>query len=204
MTCASCGRANLPGGVRCSYCGAPVTDGLDFEVPAPEPAAARVDPPGTARRAGALGTTGKGIGPAYVDRVGRVGLRAGDLRDLPHAKQIIAARGRALAAQGIQVDADAETRALERLAERIVPHVKDTVRLLFDLLRGGKRVLAEGAQGSLLDVTLGTYLTATLKFSGTETGAVFGTVALACMISPFFVGLVEAGKLGGGRFSGTR
>jgi len=109
------------------------------------------------RRAGALGTTGKGIGPAYVDRVGRVGLRAGDLRDLPHAKQIIAARGRALAAQGIQVDADAETRALERLAERIVPHVKDTVRLLFDLLRGGKRVLAEGAQGSLLDVTLGTY-----------------------------------------------
>jgi Nucleoside H+ symporter. len=39
-------------------------------------------------------------------------------------------------------------------------------------------------------VTLGTYLTATLKFTGTETGAVFGTVALACMISPFFVGLV--------------
>jgi nucleoside transporter len=39
-------------------------------------------------------------------------------------------------------------------------------------------------------VTLGTYLTATLKFSGTEAGAVFGTVALACMISPFFVGLV--------------
>src|SRR6185295_10825038 len=39
-------------------------------------------------------------------------------------------------------------------------------------------------------VTLGTYLTATLKFSGTETGAVFGTTALACMISPFFVGLI--------------
>ena len=38
-------------------------------------------------------------------------------------------------------------------------------------------------------VTIGTYLTATLKFSGTETGAVFGTTALACMISPFFVGL---------------
>jgi nucleoside transporter len=39
-------------------------------------------------------------------------------------------------------------------------------------------------------VTIGTYLTSTLKFSGTETGAVFGTTALACMISPFFVGLV--------------
>src|SRR5262249_9775013 len=39
-------------------------------------------------------------------------------------------------------------------------------------------------------VTLGTYLTATLKFSGTEAGAIFGTTALACMISPFFVGLV--------------
>src|SRR5713101_6170852 len=39
-------------------------------------------------------------------------------------------------------------------------------------------------------VTLGTYLTATLKFSGTEAGAVFGTTTLACMISPFFVGLI--------------
>src|SRR3981081_1494966 len=39
-------------------------------------------------------------------------------------------------------------------------------------------------------VTLGTYLTATLKFTGTEAGAIFGTTALACMISPFFVGLI--------------
>src|ERR1700692_965331 len=39
-------------------------------------------------------------------------------------------------------------------------------------------------------VTIGTYLTATLKFSGTQTGAVFGTTAVACMISPFFVGLI--------------
>jgi len=39
-------------------------------------------------------------------------------------------------------------------------------------------------------VTLGTYLTATLHFSGTQTGAVFGTFALACMISPFFVGMI--------------
>src|SRR5258708_17659074 len=39
-------------------------------------------------------------------------------------------------------------------------------------------------------VTISTYLTATLKFSGTEAGAVFGTTALACMISPFFVGLI--------------
>src|SRR3954470_11067921 len=39
-------------------------------------------------------------------------------------------------------------------------------------------------------VTIGTYLTSTLKFSGTQAGAVFGTTALACMISPFFVGLV--------------
>src|SRR5579862_7942631 len=39
-------------------------------------------------------------------------------------------------------------------------------------------------------VTIGTYLTATLKFTGTETGAIFGTSALACMISPFFVGMI--------------
>src|SRR5882757_5330264 len=39
-------------------------------------------------------------------------------------------------------------------------------------------------------VTIGTYLTATLKFTGTQAGAIFGTTALACMISPFFVGMI--------------
>jgi adenylosuccinate synthase len=86
-------------------------------------------------RASAIGTTGRGIGPAYVDRVARTGIRFADLL-----------RGVA--------DADAETRAA---AERLTPHVVDGVAYMHERLAGGKRVLLEGAQGSLLDVGYGTY-----------------------------------------------
>jgi adenylosuccinate synthase len=86
-------------------------------------------------RASAIGTTGRGIGPAYVDRVARTGIRFADLL-----------RGVA--------DADSETRAA---AERLTPHVVDGVAYMHERLAGGKRVLLEGAQGSLLDVGYGTY-----------------------------------------------
>jgi adenylosuccinate synthase len=86
-------------------------------------------------RANAIGTTGRGIGPAYVDRVARTGIRFADLL-----------RGVA--------DADPETRAA---AERLTPHVVDGVAYMQERLAGGRRVLLEGAQGSLLDVGYGTY-----------------------------------------------
>ena len=104
-----------------------------------------------------IGTTGNGIGPAYVDRVARVGLRAGDLRDERAWRASVAARCAALASTGISVDAAAISEELSIQAKRLLPHVRDTVSLLNAMLRAGKRVLAEGAQGSLLDVGLGTY-----------------------------------------------
>ena len=107
--------------------------------------------------AAALGTTGNGIGPSYVDRAARRGLRAGDLRDLHACRRIIERRCSDLAREGIDVEAPAIVSELERHAAAILPHVRDTVGLLADALRAGKRVIAEGAQGSMLDVTFGTY-----------------------------------------------
>jgi adenylosuccinate synthase len=86
-------------------------------------------------RSSAIGTTGRGIGPAYVDRVARTGVRFADLLQP-------------------EVDAGAATRAA---AERLVPHVVDGVVYMQERLAGGKRILLEGAQGSLLDVGYGTY-----------------------------------------------
>jgi len=86
-------------------------------------------------RANAIGTTGRGIGPAYVDRVARTGIRFADLL------------------RGV-TDADRETGAA---TERLTPHVVDGVAYMQERLAGGKRVLLEGAQGSLLDVGYGTY-----------------------------------------------
>ncbi len=83
-----------------------------------------------AQRSQALGTTGRGIGPAYVDRVARTGVRVADL------------------------SADGEMAAT---VARIASHVVDGVAYIHERLAAGKRVLLEGAQGSLLDVTYGTY-----------------------------------------------
>lgn len=87
-----------------------------------------------AARTTAIGTTGRGIGPAYVDRVARSGVRFADLLRAG--------------------DLDAATRAQ---AERVRPHVVDGVEYLHERLAQEKRVLIEGAQGSLLDVGYGTY-----------------------------------------------
>jgi adenylosuccinate synthase len=118
---------------------------------------------------GKIGTTGRGIGPCYQDKVGRrfgvrVGelLHAGHLRDrlryiVPHKNRILAAfaNGHADTLKTFQPDAVCD----EYLgyAERMRPHVADTTKLLHDGLKAGKRILFEAAQGSLLDVDHGTY-----------------------------------------------
>src|SRR5579864_5547343 len=105
----------------------------------------------------ALGTTGNGIGPAYIDRVARSGIRVGDLRDLRRCRQMIFARAHALLAQGIALDLDSVMVELERHSQRMLPHICDAIALLQADLKAGKRVVAEGAQGAMLDVNLGTY-----------------------------------------------
>jgi adenylosuccinate synthase len=94
------------------------------------------DKAGEAQRSHALGTTGRGIGPAYVDRVARTGVRVADL-----SASAVSPFG---SAQG-------------DIVGRIAPHVVDGVAYIHERLAAGRRVLLEGAQGTLLDVTYGTY-----------------------------------------------
>jgi adenylosuccinate synthase len=115
-----------------------------------------------------IGTTGRGIGPCYQDKVGRTGgIRVGELlhpTHLRHRLQNIVLRKNAIlqavAPDGAtirQFDAGQISDEYLGYAERIKPFVRDTAYLLHDGLKAGKRILFEAAQGSLLDVDHGTY-----------------------------------------------
>jgi adenylosuccinate synthase len=116
---------------------------------------------------GAIGTTGRGIGPCYQDKVGRMfGIRVGDLLRPDYLRErlrmIVPQKNRinqALANGRETKPFDAERVATDYLAlgKKIAPFVTDTTHLLHRGLRSGKRILFEGAQGSLLDVDHGTY-----------------------------------------------
>jgi adenylosuccinate synthase len=110
-----------------------------------------------------LGTTGRGIGPAYEDKYGRRGIRVTDLRRLDCARALLADRvdraNRLLEMMGATERASVEQHVtlLERLAPRMLPLTADVGRMVYGAVREGRRVLLEGAQGSLLDVDHGTY-----------------------------------------------
>jgi adenylosuccinate synthase len=113
-----------------------------------------------------IGTTQRGIGPCYRDKVGRVhALRLGDLyrSDIEHRiEYITAAKNKMLAmlfdGDGFEpLDARAIYGQYMNFAERLRPYICDTTELLLSAVESGKRVLFEGAQGALLDVDHGTY-----------------------------------------------
>ena len=118
---------------------------------------------------GALGTTGRGIGPCYQDKVGRrFAIRVGEMLDADHFRRrlefVVPYKNRLISALagtgGVEPKRfDAAKLADEYLgyAEAMRPHVADTAKLLHDSLDAGKRLLFEAAQGSLLDVDHGTY-----------------------------------------------
>jgi adenylosuccinate synthase len=108
-----------------------------------------------------IGTTGRGIGPAYVDRVARVGVPFSYVTDPAQLKLAIerAYTKHAAALAGDDTAPSLEeilTETLE-LAQRVRPNVVDGVEYIHNALRAGKRILIEGAQGTLLDVAYGTY-----------------------------------------------
>jgi adenylosuccinate synthase len=110
-----------------------------------------------------LGTTGRGIGPAYEDKYGRRGIRVTDLRRIECARALLADRvSRANELLGLmgsteRADLDEHVALLERLAPRLLPLATDTGLLVHRAVRQGRRILLEGAQGALLDVDHGTY-----------------------------------------------
>ena len=109
-----------------------------------------------------IGTTLKGIGPAYADKSRRVGIRVGDVRDSKRFKQLV--RDRATAEQKILTALGGEQLKIDEivdnfaiLGERLKPYVSDTVNFLHDALDRNENLLLEGAQATFLDIDHGTY-----------------------------------------------
>jgi adenylosuccinate synthase len=127
-----------------------------------------------------IGTTSRGIGPAYEDKMGRRGLRVADLLDLKLLKKHIenAVREKNMIAHALfnsePVDADKMYAEYAAAAEKVAPFVCDTAVLLNQALADGESVLFEGAQGTMLDIDHGTYPFVTSS-SATSGGAVTGT-----------------------------
>lgn len=130
----------------------------------------------------AIGTTLRGIGPAYLDKAARRGIRAGQMMDLEaFAEDLHAAIEHAneeLVRLGSEpLDADASTVDYLQAAERLKPYLRDTSIYLNQRLSKGARVLCEGAQGTLLDVDHGNYPYVTSSsptVGGAFTGLGFG------------------------------
>ncbi|MBN2388265.1 MAG: adenylosuccinate synthase [Anaerolineales bacterium] len=108
-----------------------------------------------------IGTTGRGIGPAYTDKAARSGLRAVDMLApdfCEHLGDHVAETNRTLGLHGApHLDPAPICNQFRLLAEHLKPYITDTAAELDAALRAGQNVLAEGAQGTLLDIDHGTY-----------------------------------------------
>ncbi len=150
----------------------------------------------SSERSKKIGTTSRGIGPAYEDKYGRRGVRVGDLRHPAIAAKLVEAgveRANALLQiAGIEERSDALSimAMLGELAPRLVPFVADAGRLVAEALKKNGTVLLEGAQGALLDVDHGTYpfvTSSSTTAGGASTGVGIGPTAIDAVL-----GIVKA------------
>ena len=134
-----------------------------------------------------IGTTGRGIGPTYEDKYGRRGIRVGDLRNLTCTRNLLKERveraNLLLEMMGAAERAshDEHVALVERIAPRLLELAADAGLLVHRAVRGGKRVLLEGAQGALLDVDHGTYpyvTSSNTTAGGASVGAGIGPTAI--------------------------
>lgn len=140
-----------------------------------------------AKGADKIGTTGRGIGPAYEDKVARRGLRLGDLLDKEafavKLKEVMAYHNYVLSNYfgADPVDYDAVLEEAYRLGEQMAPMIADVTDILHKAREAGEHILFEGAQGSLLDIDHGTYpfvTSSNTTAGGTATGSGFGPLYL--------------------------
>jgi len=107
-----------------------------------------------------VGTTGRGIGPAYADRARRVGIRVGDLLDdgvlRERVERLLAAKPNSTAGAG-WTGAERALEDLGRMRDVLAPYVADSGAELRAAWKAGKKILFEGAQGTMLDLNYGTY-----------------------------------------------
>src|SRR3569833_1005215 len=139
-----------------------------------------------------IGTTLKGIGPCYEDKIGRRGIRMADLLDREYfseyVRNLIADHQTRARAFGIEdaVNADEIVDRYAEAAERMRPMICDTAALLSQAMRDGKNLLFEGAQGTMLDIDHGTYPIVTSSSAtagGAATGTGVGPPAIGTVIS---------------------
>jgi adenylosuccinate synthase len=156
--------------------------------------------------AGAIGTTGRGIGPAYEDKVARRALRIADLfapRVLEEKLERLLDLHNFLLARYYStetVDPRRELDDLLRYGERVKPLVVDVTELLGNLHRDGRNMLFEGAQGAMLDIDLGTYPYVTS--SNTTVGGAASGTGVGPRVVDYVLGIVKAytTRVGAGPF----
>ena len=130
-----------------------------------------------------IGTTLQGIGPAYADKINRVGIRVHELRDPARLRELVEARLATCRtvlgdspelAKDPRLDVETILRDVLAAAEILLPHVRNTIKVLHEYIAAGKDMLFEGAQGTFLDIDFGTYpyVTSSATTSG---GACTGT-----------------------------
>ena len=142
-----------------------------------------------------IGTTGRGIGPAYEDKVGRRAIRAADLGDeatlIGRVDRLLNHHDALRRGLGIDpIDRDALIAQLRAIGPQVLPYAKPVWKVLHDARRAGKRILFEGAQGALLDIDFGTYpyVTSSNVIAGqAATGTGMGPGAI-----DFVLGIVKA------------
>jgi len=159
-----------------------------------------------ARGAAKIGTTGRGIGPAYEDKVSRRGLRLGDLQDKESfavkLAEILGYHNFVLENyyKAEPVDFDTVLADSLAMAEELLPLMMDVTAKLHELRKQGANIMFEGAQGSLLDIDHGTYpyvTSSNTTAGGTSTGSGFGPLYL-----DYILGITKAytTRVGGGPF----
>ena len=114
------------------------------------------------RGAKAIGTTGRGIGPAYSEKIARQGFRLGELRDIEKlvakAMEYFDQNRAVFDALGVECQGEASLREeLQGYADKLLPFLANTTQMAWKLMEEDKKVLLEGAQGTLLDIDHGTY-----------------------------------------------
>jgi adenylosuccinate synthase len=153
-----------------------------------------------------IGTTSRGIGPTYEDKMGRRGLRVADLLDTTLLRTHIenACREKNMIGHALfnsdPLDADKMFKEYSEAAQKVAPFVCDTALLLNQAIAAGKSVVFEGAQGTMLDIDHGTYPFVTSS-SATSGGAVTGTGVPPTAIDTV-IGITKAycTRVGGGPF----
>ncbi|HEV2336493.1 MAG TPA: adenylosuccinate synthase [Stellaceae bacterium] len=136
-----------------------------------------------------IGTTGRGIGPAYEDKVGRRAVRVCDLADPPALEDrvdeiLLHHNGLLRGLDAPEFDRSELLAKLREIAPKVLPYAAPVWRLLDEARRGGRRILFEGAQGAMLDVDHGTYPYVT------SSNTVAGQAAAGSGIAPSAIGFV--------------